>query len=163
MIVERSVFTDAGCFDSNFFMQLDDVDFSWRAHLAGYKVVFVPTSIVYHKAGAVSKVQSTAMFFRYEKNGIAMMIKNYSIKNLVRYLPLRIVIDLLHGISEGGFNVVLRAALWNMVNLKLVWRKRVRVQRHARKVSDSQIMQHMVKTSLLQQATWHFQSHVKRP
>jgi GT2 family glycosyltransferase len=38
-----------GGFDADcFFLYCDDVDFSWRVRLAGYKVIFQPTALVFH-------------------------------------------------------------------------------------------------------------------
>lgn len=34
--------------DATFFLYCDDVDFSWRARLTGYKVVFQPSAVVFH-------------------------------------------------------------------------------------------------------------------
>jgi GT2 family glycosyltransferase len=43
------VFKDLGGFDSDtFFLYGDDVDFSWRARLAGYKVVHQYSAVVFH-------------------------------------------------------------------------------------------------------------------
>jgi GT2 family glycosyltransferase len=38
-----------GAFDEkSFFMYCDDVDFSWRTRLAGYRVVYQPSACVFH-------------------------------------------------------------------------------------------------------------------
>jgi GT2 family glycosyltransferase len=47
--IKRHIFEGLGKFDSdNFFLYCDDVDFSWRARLAGYRVVFAPQASVFH-------------------------------------------------------------------------------------------------------------------
>lgn len=43
-----------GLFDEDFFAYYEDVDMSWRAQLAGWKVQFAPKAIAYHKIGATS-------------------------------------------------------------------------------------------------------------
>ena len=49
MLVRREVIMCTGGFDeANFFMYCDDVDFSWRTRLAGYRVVYQPTARVFH-------------------------------------------------------------------------------------------------------------------
>jgi hypothetical protein len=49
MLIRRAVIERTGGFDENsFFMYCDDVDFSWRARLAGYRVVYQPSACVFH-------------------------------------------------------------------------------------------------------------------
>lgn len=48
-LVPRSVFAAVSGFDSEtFFLYCDDVDFSWRIRLAGYRVVFRPGARLFH-------------------------------------------------------------------------------------------------------------------
>ena len=49
MLIRREVFKKVGGFDhETFFMYCDDVDLSWRARLAGYRVVYQPAARVFH-------------------------------------------------------------------------------------------------------------------
>jgi hypothetical protein len=49
MLIRRSLIDRIGGFDEDsFFMYCDDVDLSWRARLAGYRVVYQPTACVFH-------------------------------------------------------------------------------------------------------------------
>jgi GT2 family glycosyltransferase len=43
-----------GLFDEDFFAYYEDVDISFRAQLAGWKIAYVPSAIVYHEIGATS-------------------------------------------------------------------------------------------------------------
>lgn len=45
-----------GLFDNDFFAYYEDIDISFRAQLAGWKVGYVPDAIVYHEIGATSSV-----------------------------------------------------------------------------------------------------------
>lgn len=48
-IIPRRVVREVGEFDSEFFfLYCDDVDYSWRIRLAGYKVIFHPPARVFH-------------------------------------------------------------------------------------------------------------------
>jgi GT2 family glycosyltransferase len=49
-----SMLNEIGLFDKDFFAYYEDVDISFRAQLAGWKVAYVPTSIAYHQIGATS-------------------------------------------------------------------------------------------------------------
>ncbi|HEX2180247.1 MAG TPA: glycosyltransferase family 2 protein [Actinomycetota bacterium] len=49
LLVRREVFRAVGGFDHDHFpLYCDDVDFSWRVRLAGYRVVHVPRAVVFH-------------------------------------------------------------------------------------------------------------------
>ncbi len=48
MFIPRSVYERIGGFDEGFFMYLEDLDFSWRARLAGFDVKFLPNVLYSH-------------------------------------------------------------------------------------------------------------------
>lgn len=48
----REMLADIGLFDEDFFMYLEDVDLNWRAQMAGYRTVFAPQAVVYHRLSA---------------------------------------------------------------------------------------------------------------
>jgi GT2 family glycosyltransferase len=48
----RAMLNDIGLFDEDLFMYLEDVDLNWRAQLAGYRAVFAPQAVVYHRLSA---------------------------------------------------------------------------------------------------------------
>jgi GT2 family glycosyltransferase len=50
----REVFEQISLFDERFFLYLEDLDFSLRAIKAGFRVLFVPGAVVYHKNAASS-------------------------------------------------------------------------------------------------------------
>jgi GT2 family glycosyltransferase len=49
-----SMLNEVGMFDEDFFAYYEDVDLSFRAQLAGWKVRYVPKAIAYHQIGATS-------------------------------------------------------------------------------------------------------------
>ncbi len=48
----RTMLDKIGGFDEDLFMYCEDVDLNWRAQLAGYRCVFAPDAVVYHKLSA---------------------------------------------------------------------------------------------------------------
>jgi Glycosyltransferase like family 2 len=49
MLVRRKLFDEIGGFDhEHFLLHCDDVDFSWRARMAGYAVAIAPRAAVFH-------------------------------------------------------------------------------------------------------------------
>jgi GT2 family glycosyltransferase len=53
-IYRVAMLKDIGLFDEDFFAYYEDVDLSFRAQLAGWKVKYVPEAIAYHHIGATS-------------------------------------------------------------------------------------------------------------
>lgn len=65
-----------GLFDQDFFAYYEDVDISFRAQLAGWKVLFVPSAKVYHRIGATSsKIKGFTTYHTF-KNLRLLVIKN---------------------------------------------------------------------------------------
>jgi GT2 family glycosyltransferase len=53
-LFRRSAWDDVGPFDPAYFMYHEDVDWSWRAWLAGWRILYEPRSVVYHKMGSTT-------------------------------------------------------------------------------------------------------------
>ena len=66
---------EVGLLDEDFFFSFEDVDLAWRAQLAGWRCVFEPRAIVYHKLKA-SGGGATASFYD-GRNRIYTIAKNY--------------------------------------------------------------------------------------
>ncbi|MEO6121696.1 MAG: glycosyltransferase family 2 protein [Acidimicrobiales bacterium] len=54
MVVRRDTLSRLGVFAGDFFAYYEDVDWCWRAQLAGLRVRFVPTAVVRHVGGVTS-------------------------------------------------------------------------------------------------------------
>ncbi len=66
---------EIGFLDDDFFFSCEDVDISWRAHLAGWKVLYVPTAVVYHKLKATGG-DVTGSYYD-GRNFLYLIWKNY--------------------------------------------------------------------------------------
>lgn len=76
-----------GLFDEDFFAYYEDVDLSFRAQLAGWKVFYNPMAIAHHKIGASSsKVQGLTTYMA-TKNIPWMLVKNVPLRLMPRILP----------------------------------------------------------------------------
>ena len=87
-IYRAAMFDDIDMFDEDFFMYYEDVDLSFRAQLAGWKVRFTPKAIAYHKVGASSKKVPGLAVYNTFKNLPLVFIKNVPGK-LFWYIGLR--------------------------------------------------------------------------
>jgi len=68
---------DIGVFDESFFAYYEDVDLSFRAQLAGWKIMYTPNAIAYHKQGATSnKMPGGFTIYQTFKNLPLLFTKN---------------------------------------------------------------------------------------
>lgn len=74
----REVFDEIGLYDEDFFLYLDDVDVGLRARLAGWRCVYVPDAVVYHKYSASTEPYSPLKAFLVERNRIWIVVKYFS-------------------------------------------------------------------------------------
>jgi GT2 family glycosyltransferase len=71
----RTMLEQVGLLDEDFFYSCEDVDLAWRAQLAGWRCVYTPRAIVYHKLSATGG-GTTASFYD-GRNTIYILVKDY--------------------------------------------------------------------------------------
>jgi GT2 family glycosyltransferase len=106
-LYRRSALEAVGPFDEQFFALNEDVDWSFRALLAGYRARYVPTAIAYH-IGSASLGPRVSPFTLYHnwRNQIWIVTKNYPVSALARHAP-----DLLVGQLAMLFVAIRRRSL----------------------------------------------------
>ena len=76
LFIRREVYLKAGGFDENFFAHMEEIDLCWRVKLAGYKIMTVPDSKVYHLGGATLASTEPRKTFLNFRNNLFMLYKN---------------------------------------------------------------------------------------
>lgn len=79
---------EIGLFDEEFFAYYEDVDVSFRAQLAGWKVLYEPTATVYHEVSATSSKLGSFTRYHATKNFYLLYAKNMPGWLYWKYLPL---------------------------------------------------------------------------
>ena len=70
----RSALEEVGFLDDSFYFSCEDVDLGWRLNLAGWRVLYLPKAVIYHKV----KASSSALASFYDKrNQLYLIWKNY--------------------------------------------------------------------------------------
>lgn len=72
----REMLERIGLFDGRFFIYVEDSDLGMRGRLAGWKCLYVPDAIVYHKYSATVGEYSQRKAFLVERNRIWFVVKN---------------------------------------------------------------------------------------
>lgn len=146
MLFKRSVLEEVGVFDSDFFAYFEETDLCWRMQLAGYKIAYIPESIVYHKGkGTSSKINFSFIDYHSFKNRICSLIKNLEFKSLLKILPIHLCLCVLCGITlvlKGEIShgiAIFKAIGWNIANFEQTLKKRRFVQKNIRKITDKEL------------------------
>lgn len=130
-----------GRFDQRFFAYYEDVDISFRAQLAGWKVRYEPTAVVRHRIGGTSGKHPGFGRYHTVKNFHYTYTKNMPTKLYWKYLPKYwLMTGLMFGsdLRRGLVKENLRANAEAMRQLPSVLRDRRKIQR-LRKVSAAYI------------------------
>lgn len=138
-LVRKSAFCEIGGFDKRFFMYHEDVDLGWRLRLAGYRIVYVPESVVFHAFGGTS-MKSGSMEFRNNlglRHAMRSLIKNYEIGTLLRALTVFLMLGIRTTIKNKSPEFV-KCLLWNLRVLPDSISERRKIQK-SRKVSDKEL------------------------
>ena len=153
MLISREAWRRTGSFDERLDSRHEDLDFCWRARLAGFHVLMTPLARARHRDASTSGERPTQRYRRTgryyeERAAIVAMLKNYSVPSLVWLLPLAIVLGFFRLIYllftrrfEGALDL-LAAWGWNMVHLPGTIARRVRAQ-SVRKVPDRRLRRFM--------------------
>ena len=93
MFVRASVWHQLGGLDGDFFAHMEEIDFCWRVHNAGFRVAYCPQSVLYHVGGGTlpkSNPFKTQLNFR---NNLSMLYKNLPDNRHFWVLFLRMALD----------------------------------------------------------------------
>ena len=136
-IYRAAMFDDIDMFDEDFFMYYEDVDLSFRAQLAGWKVRFTPKAIAYHKVGASSKKVPGLAVYNTFKNLPLVFIKNVP-GRLFWYIGLRFFLAywliFASAVRHGNGWPAFKGILASIIRKPTAYHKRWSIQKN-RKVS----------------------------
>jgi len=122
-------------------MYFEDVDLSFRAQLAGYKVRYTPSAIAYHKLSAsTNKVPGLAVYNTF-KNLPVLFVKNMPLQLCWKTYPrfvLSYTLILGNAIVQGRGAPALKGWLKSWLLIPHMFAERRKIQRN-RKVSDDYI------------------------
>lgn len=150
ILVKRQVLDDVGFLDDMFHAHMEEIDLCWRIRLAGYRVVCVPSSVVYHLGGGTPLPEK---FYLKERNNLIMMLKNFSGRSLLKFFPLRVVLDslsTLYFLTNGSPRrslYTLKGYFGLLGVFRKAYERRLEVQRH-RRVPEEKILNAMAPKSV---------------
>ena len=105
LMFSREVYDRIGGLDESYFMYGEDIDFSWRIRLAGWKNYYLPTTRIIHYKGESTKKGSMNYVYTFYR-AMAIFVKKY-----------------FTGRNARLFNLLLQAAIW--MRAAVAWVERV--------------------------------------
>lgn len=137
----RAMIEEIGFLDDDFFFSCEDIDLAWRAHLAGWDVVYVPGAVVYHKLKASGGSGVTGSYHD-GRNFLYVIWKNYPTTLLRRHAgailraQLRISAEALRAWRGPAARARLRGQLAGIVGFLKMLPARKRIQA-GRRIDDA--------------------------
>jgi hypothetical protein len=90
-LYRRQMLQEIEFFDDNFFLNDEDTDLNFRAQLFGWRCVYVPTAVVYHKVNAsIGKLSDLAVYY-HTRNLEFIWIKNLPTRLMLRFAHHKVV------------------------------------------------------------------------
>lgn len=148
----RKMLDEVGLLDEDFFFSCEDVDLAWRAQLAGWRCLYVPRAVVYHKLSATGG-GPTASFYD-GRNFIYLLVKDVPGTvwrkhwRKIAAAQFRIAWEALVAALRGGSaaRARLRGQLAGLAAIPALLRKRREVQAR-RRVSDEYVASILTSTA----------------
>jgi len=103
VLIKTSVLKQIGLFDPDFFMYHEDLDLGWRMRLAGYKILVVPSAVIYHKYQFSKSIKK---YYFMERNRLICLLENYKIGTLILIFPAWLVMEI------GLFLFAFKSGFW---------------------------------------------------
>ncbi len=131
MLLRRSMLGDVGLLDDDFFFSYEDGDLCFRAQLRGWKCVYVPDAVVWHKLNASIGAMSRDRVYYGQRNVEYLYFKNMPGFLFWKYLPAHILnalLALLYFTGKGHFPAFVRSKIDFLKSLGGVLRKRGEIQ-----------------------------------
>ncbi len=80
VLIKDKVFERIGLMDPHYFVYVDDVDFMYRAHKAGLKLIYLPQITLAHRVGGSTGGKDSPFTVRYcTRNRVYYLLKHFGI------------------------------------------------------------------------------------
>ena len=141
--VKQALFKELGGFDEEFFMYFEDTDLSLRTRLSGYRIVYIPDSVVTHRY--IFKFSAQKAYYQ-ERNRWLALFKTLRVRTLLLLLPCLLLGEVMawtYAAMSGLDHVKAKASswLWLLRHSPMIMRQRRQI-RARRRVTDRELLRH---------------------
>lgn len=147
VLVEKKFFIDINGFDEDYFATCEEHELGLRIWMNGYKVLYVPTAVMYHKeSGTFGKKGSfqPMKIYLITRNRLYNIVKNFQLTNVLKGILIGTVFDsyrftrYLFSRDSASTKSVLKAYIDFAKNIEKMLKKRSFVQ-NRRNRSDKEL------------------------
>jgi GT2 family glycosyltransferase len=150
-LYRRGMLDEIGPFDEDFVSYCEDGDLSFRAHLAGYRCLYVPEAVVYHMGSASTGGKRSAVATRLgTRNSLDLLVKNLPLSAVPHVAPFFLagqLARLLTAAATGTLGAHLEGLAGAWRHLPLMLRKRAEIQK-VKKIPDDEVRRLLKESSL---------------
>jgi GT2 family glycosyltransferase len=98
MIIRADAWEKCNGFDEDFFAHMEEVDLCWRLHRSGFRISYIPESVVYHVGGGILPYSSELKTYLNFRNNLFLLFKNLPDDQLKSTICKRKLLDGIAGI-----------------------------------------------------------------
>lgn len=105
MLVSRKAIEKVGMMDENYFLYYEETDWNVRIKNKGFRIMYTPYSIIYHKISSSTKKISYILGGYYDRNQYYFIMKNFNFVNKVCmycYMRIKLILKLFKAIIKGN-------------------------------------------------------------
>ncbi len=99
LAIRKQVFEQLGGLDELYFAHQEEIDLCWRAYNAGFKIMYLSESVVYHLGGATLNAMNPRKTFLNFRNSLFNLLKNVPGLKVYGIIFVRLILDGLAGIQ----------------------------------------------------------------
>lgn len=134
-VYRKEMIDKIGFFDEDFFNYQEDIDLSFRAQLAGYRCLYVPIAIVYHKVSSSTGINSPQKQYWSHRNHWFTLIKNLPTQLWLHYIWEILIAEIFvfgSSLRQNRFNIFIKARFDVVRFLPKMFKKRNLIQKQRR-------------------------------
>lgn len=165
VLIEKKFFIETGGWDEYYFYSREEMDLGLRVWLHGYKVLYVPSAVMYHymgRTGFRGKGMTPAIEFLVVRNDLYFILKNYELPTVLKgllFLIARSFYKILYALLHRNLRIpfaIGKAYLHILKDLPKILRTRKHVQA-TRTLTDKELYQKGVLVNMRQMVRMYVQ------
>jgi GT2 family glycosyltransferase len=144
LMVRADLFEALGGFDKAMGITGEDIDLCWRAHVAGARVMVVPSAVARHRGGLAERREAPEVERLTERHRLRSVLSNYGLWHSLRVVPQAVLVSVVRAFGAlltghfGRSRALVGAWGWNLARPGSLLGRR-RALRRVRQLPDGEI------------------------
>ena len=126
--IRKRVFERVGLFWERLFFGREGEEFSLRVLDAGYKILYYPSAVVYHRVSPNKRIEGSERQYYDLRNSLNIYVARYPWWLLLCFVPMKITASLIRGLRRGNIRWVFQALFEIIGELPALWEERCPIQ-----------------------------------